>query len=76
MGKPRKLIEQCLESHSGALQTFNLPLSLYESVLHDVLHSIRSFLRVATNSTPQERFLFFNDVVLALKIPSDLDDSK
>ena len=39
-----------------ALKTCQMPISHYETVLDDVLHSIRSLLCVATNCTPHERF--------------------
>ena len=39
-----------------ALKTCALPESNYETVLDDVLHSMRSLLCVATNMTPHERF--------------------
>ena len=42
-----------------ALKTRNLPISEWESVLPQVLHSIRSLLCTSTNTTPHERFLGF-----------------
>ena len=42
-----------------ALKTRNLPISEWESVLSQVLHSIRSLLCTSTNTTPHERFLGF-----------------
>ena len=42
-----------------ALKTRTLPESNYETVLDDVLHSMRSLLCVATNMTPHERFFNF-----------------
>ena len=42
-----------------ALKTRALPESDYETVLDDVLHSMRSLLCVATNMTPHERFFNF-----------------
>ena len=42
-----------------ALKNRNLPVSEWESVLPQVLHSIRSLLCTATNVTPHERFLRF-----------------
>ena len=42
-----------------ALKTCQLPISHYETVLDNVLHSIRSLLCVATNFTSHERFFNF-----------------
>ena len=58
-GQAEKTVGTVWKAIQLALQTFNLPLSRYESVLDDVLHSIRSLLCVATNSTPHERFFNF-----------------
>ena len=43
-----------------ALKSSNLPLSAWEQVLPDALHSIRSLLCTSTNSTPHERLFNFN----------------
>lgn len=42
-----------------ALQSRNLPQECWQDVLPDALHSIRSLLCTATNSTPHERFFLF-----------------
>ena len=42
-----------------ALASNNLPVPHWEKVLPDVLHSIRSLLSTATNTTPHERFFNF-----------------
>lgn len=42
-----------------SLKSANLPDSKWEMILPDVLHSIRSLLSTATNSTPHERFFNF-----------------
>ena len=42
-----------------ALKSKKLPTTLWESVLPDALHSIRSLLCVSTNCTPHERFFNF-----------------
>ena len=42
-----------------ALRTRKLPLKLWEQVITDVLHSIRSLLCTATNDTPHERVFNF-----------------
>ena len=42
-----------------ALESTNLPVSSWELVLPDALHSIRSLLSTATNTTPHERFFNF-----------------
>lgn len=41
------------------LASFNLPDKLWEMVLTDALHSIRSLLCTAINTTPHERFFSF-----------------
>jgi len=43
-----------------ALKSSDLPPSHWEVVLEDVLHSIRSLLCTATNTTPHERFFNFS----------------
>ena len=56
----------CMENNSACLKILgsfyglNLPLSRWESVLAEALHSIRSLLCTTTNATPHERFLFFS----------------
>ena len=42
-----------------ALKTRGLPITHWQEVLSDVLHSIRSLLCTATNSTPHERLFNF-----------------
>ena len=42
-----------------APKTRTLPESNYETVLDNELHSMRSLLCVATNTTPHERFFNF-----------------
>ena len=42
-----------------ALASAKLPVEQWEKVLPDVLHSIRSLLSTATNTTPHERFFNF-----------------
>ena len=42
-----------------ALASNELPITQWEKVLPDVLHSIRSLLSTATSSTPHERFFNF-----------------
>ena len=44
---------------SLALESKNLPVSAWESVLPDALHSIRSLLCTATNCTPHERMFSY-----------------
>ena len=43
-----------------ALSSKHLPLSSWEAVLPDALHSIRSLLCTATNATPHERLFSYN----------------
>ena len=53
------------------LKSRNWPLSKWDVVLIDVLHSIRSLLCTATNTTPHERFLTFNRrSTLGTSVPS------
>ncbi|XP_048579332.1 uncharacterized protein LOC125560931 [Nematostella vectensis] len=42
-----------------ALKSSNLPVTKWEQMLPDALHSIRSLLCTSTNTTPQERFFNF-----------------
>ena len=55
----------CMENNSACLKILgsfyglNLPLSRWESVLAEALHSIRSLLCTTTNATPHERFFIF-----------------
>lgn len=44
---------------SLALKTRGLPVSRWQDVLHDALHSIRSLLCTATNATPHERLFTY-----------------
>ena len=54
-----------------ALKDQNLPISRWEVVLPQVLHSIRSLLCTATNTTPHERFLNFQRrSILGISAPS------
>ena len=48
-----KTITLCLESR-------NLPINAWESVLPDALHSLRSLLCTATNCTPHERMFLYS----------------
>ena len=43
-----------------ALKSHNLPISSWENVLPDALHSVQSLLTTNTNCTPHEQFLNFN----------------
>ena len=55
----------------------NLKESQWEQVLPDALHSLRSLLCTATNSTPHERFfLFHRHSTLGSSIPTWLFESK
>ena len=54
-----------------ALKTLNLPISKWEVVLPQVLHSVRSLLCTATNTTPHERFMNFQQrSTLGISTPS------
>ena len=57
-----------------ALKTQGLPLTKWEEVLPQVLHSVRSLLCTATNSTPHERFFNFpRRSTLGISTPSWLN---
>ena len=43
-----------------ALKTRNMPITQWERLLHDVLHSLRPLLHTSTNATLHEHFLNFN----------------
>ena len=54
-----------------ALKSRNLPVTLWQTVLHDVLHSVRSLLCTATNETPHERmFSFVRRSTTGASVPS------
>lgn len=54
-----------------ALKSRNLPVSHWETVLPDVLHSIRTLISTATNVTPHERmFTFQRRTSSGISIPS------
>ena len=54
-----------------ALKNRNMHISKWESVLPDVLHSIRSLLCTATNVTPHERFMSFQRrSMLGVSVPT------
>ena len=59
-GQVERLNGTLWKAVSLALRSKNLAISQWESVLCDALHSIRSLLCTATNSTPHERFLQFS----------------
>ena len=59
-----------------SLKFRGLPISQWEKVLPQVLHSVRSLLCTTTNSTPHERFLCFQRrSVLGISAPSWLNSS-
>ena len=58
-GKAEKTVQTVWKKIQLALKSYNLPLSRWESVLAEVLHSIRSLLCTKTNATPHERFFIF-----------------
>ena len=43
-----------------ALKSQGLPVTHWQSVLREALHSVRSLLSTATNTTPHERFFAFS----------------
>jgi len=52
------------------LSTKNYPIQKWESVLPDVLHSLRSLLCTSNNATPHELFFNFNRKSVSRKSPS------
>ena len=59
-----------------ALKSHNLQISNWEMVLPSVLHSIRSLLSTATNTTPHERFFAFQRrSMCGMSLPSWLTTS-
>ena len=58
-GQAEKTVGTVWKAVQLALRTRNLPMSHYEYVLNDVLHSLRSLLCVSINATPHERFFNF-----------------
>ena len=56
-GQAEKLNGTLWKAIEVSLHSRNLKPSDWESVLPDALHSIRSLLCTATNTTPHERFL-------------------
>ena len=59
-----------------SLKSRGLPISQWEKVLPQVLHSVRSLLCTTTNSTPHERFLCFQRrSALGISAPSWLNSS-
>ena len=45
---------------TAALKSRNLPVTQWETVLRDALHSVRSLLCTSTNTTPHERMFAFS----------------
>ena len=58
-GQAEKTMQIVWKTIQLALKSYNLPLSRWESVLAEALHSIRSLLCTTTNTTPHERFFIF-----------------
>ena len=58
-GQAERTVGTVWKSIQLALKNDALPQSNYEAVLDNVLHSMRSLLCVATNTTPHERFFNF-----------------
>ena len=60
-----------------ALQSHGLPQTCWQDVLPDALHSIRSLLCTATNTTPHERlFMFQRRSTSGSSVPSWLTDAE
>ena len=59
-GQAEKTVGTVWKAIQLALKSLDLPSSHWEVVLEDVLHSIRSLLCTATNTTPHERLFNFS----------------
>ena len=59
-GQVERLNGTLWKSVTLALKSEDLPITLWEQVLPNALHAIRSLLCTATNETPHERFFLFN----------------
>ena len=59
-GQAEKTVGMVWKAIQLALKSLDLPPSHWEVVLEDVLHSMRSLLCTATNTTPHERFFSFS----------------
>jgi len=59
-GQAEKTVGTVWKAIQLALKSLDLPPSHWEVVLEDVLHSMRSLLCTATNTTPHERFFSFS----------------
>ena len=74
-GQAEKYNATVWKTISLALRAKNLPAKYWQAVLPDALHSVRSLLCTATNSTPHERFLGFpRKSTTGQSIPSWLTD--
>ena len=58
-GQVEKTVQTVWKTIQLALKSSNLPLSQWESILAETLHSIRSLLCTTTNVTPHEGFFIF-----------------
>ena len=60
---------------TAALKSRNLPVTQWETVLPDALHSVRSLLCTSTNATPHERmFAFSRHSSIGLSVPTWLSN--
>ena len=76
-GQCEKLNGTLWKAVTLALKSRNLPQSCWQDVLPDALHSIRSLLCTATNSTPHERmFLFQRRSTSGTSLPTWLTEEK
>ena len=74
-GQVEKLNDTLWRSITMALQSRGLPQSNWQDVLPDALHSIRSLLCTATNTTPHERlFLFQRKSTSGTSVPTWLTE--
>ena len=58
-GQTERTVQTVWKTVQLAIKTANLPHERWEMVWDDALHSIRSLLCTATNTTPHERFFAF-----------------
>ena len=73
-GQAEKTVQTVWKTIQLALKSYNLPLSRWESVLAEALHSIRCLLCTTTNATPHERFFYFSASFYNRYVTSVLDD--
>ena len=75
-GQAKKTVGTVWKAIQLALKSLDLPPSHWEVVLEDVLHSMRSLLCTATNTTPHERFFSYLTSLVFWRVPPVLVDAR